>query len=249
MLEEGLAKTTKGRQDIAHPPSRLSLSRGHEQQPPPPLSIDSTYLLPTPPAHNHRANLITCRNATMPPSPTATPESPFQHHPSPPHSLNTPPHPPPASHSPSGPHYPAPAPASASGSPRPRLAFPPPSRQTHDRDEEARRSLQARGKNYNTTPGTSSRGGRGEQGGSGWTWEARQKRDEAARILESEELLMWFAGTRCEVSCPLFPPSFFYILSFLLPHITCFGEWGIKVNVQAEYTADPRALQKCTSWA
>lgn len=48
----------------------------------------------------------------------------------------------------------------------------------------------------------------------------------------------------------VFPCSPIFLLhSFLLPHITCFGEWGIKVNVQAEYTADPRALQKCTSWA
>lgn len=219
---EGLAKVL--------PPSHLSLSRGHGSNHP--TSIYLQYY------HQHRTvnaqASITHSNATMPPSPTATPGSPplFQHHSPAPHSLNTPPHPPPASHSPSGSHHhpvSASASASASGSPRPRAAFQPPSsssRQTRDRDEEARRSLQARGKNYNTTPGTWSRGGRGEtaavagstgEGGGGWTWEARQRRDEAARILESEELLMWFAGVRCEVSfSPFFPPPTSSLFSHIL---------------------------------
>jgi hypothetical protein len=61
----------------------------------------------------------------------------------------------------------------------------PPSKTTLD----ARRSLQARGKNYHT--------GSGEL--QGREWEDRQRRDEAVSILESEEMIMWIAGVRNEV--------------------------------------------------
>ena len=57
---------------------------------------------------------------------------------------------------------------------------------------ETRKSIQARGKNWNSFSGEAQ----------GRAWEERQKRDEAVSILESEEMLMWIAGVRNEV-CPV----------------------------------------------
>ncbi|KAI4625560.1 hypothetical protein J4E80_002692 [Alternaria sp. BMP 0032] len=54
---------------------------------------------------------------------------------------------------------------------------------------ETRKSIQARGKNWNSFSGEAQ----------GRAWEERQKRDEAVSILESEEMLMWIAGVRNEV--------------------------------------------------
>ncbi|KAI4933874.1 uncharacterized protein J4E92_003543 [Alternaria infectoria] len=53
---------------------------------------------------------------------------------------------------------------------------------------ETRKSIQARGKNWNSFSGEAQ----------GRAWEERQKRDEAVSILESEEMLMWIAGVRNE---------------------------------------------------
>ncbi|KAI4657894.1 uncharacterized protein J4E78_006283 [Alternaria triticimaculans] len=53
---------------------------------------------------------------------------------------------------------------------------------------ETRKSIQARGKNWNSFSGEAQ----------GRAWEERQKRDEAVSILESEEMLMWVAGVRNE---------------------------------------------------
>jgi hypothetical protein len=51
------------------------------------------------------------------------------------------------------------------------------------------RSLQARGKEYNVL-------GRKEE-----SYEIRQKREEASRILESVEMLIWWSAARNEVRC------------------------------------------------
>lgn len=77
-------------------------------------------------------------------------------------------------------------------------------------DEEMRRSLQARGKDYNV-------GGKRRSMGNGkeYDWEQRQQRDEAATILESEEMLLWIAASRNEVCLPCpFLPS---VLPFRFP--------------------------------
>jgi hypothetical protein len=52
----------------------------------------------------------------------------------------------------------------------------------------AQRSLQARNKEYNVV-------GKKEE-----SYETRQKREEAARILESTEMLIWWSAARNEVS-------------------------------------------------
>ncbi|EUC39024.1 hypothetical protein COCCADRAFT_69742, partial [Bipolaris zeicola 26-R-13] len=67
--------------------------------------------------------------------------------------------------------------------------------------EELRRNLQARGKNYDISGGGG--GGAGKavgavQASRAWGYEERQRRDEAAGILESEEMVMWIAGVRNE---------------------------------------------------
>jgi hypothetical protein len=58
---------------------------------------------------------------------------------------------------------------------------------------QTKRSLQARGKNYNLGGGA----------GSGKEYEERQRRDEALAVLESDEVLMWLAAARNEVCSPL----------------------------------------------
>jgi hypothetical protein len=63
------------------------------------------------------------------------------------------------------------------------------------------RSLQARGKEYNIV-------GRKEEG-----YEARQKREEASRILESTEMLIWWSAARNEVR--------FFVLSQVLAYHLC----------------------------
>lgn len=62
--------------------------------------------------------------------------------------------------------------------------------------------MQARGKNYDISGGGG--GGAGKavgavQASRAWGYEERQRRDEAAGILESEEMVMWIAGVRNEV--------------------------------------------------
>ncbi|EMD96118.1 hypothetical protein COCHEDRAFT_1072991, partial [Bipolaris maydis C5] len=70
--------------------------------------------------------------------------------------------------------------------------------------EDLRRNLQARGKNYNlgNSSSSSSSGGAGKSAGAqasrAWGYEERQRRDEAAGILDSEEMIMWIAGVRNE---------------------------------------------------
>ncbi|KAJ4369173.1 hypothetical protein N0V83_006257 [Neocucurbitaria cava] len=53
------------------------------------------------------------------------------------------------------------------------------------------RSLQARNKLYNVSPGSKS----------AESYEQRQRRDEAACILESTEMLIWYAAARNEGNC------------------------------------------------
>jgi hypothetical protein len=66
------------------------------------------------------------------------------------------------------------------------------------------RGLQARAMNYNL----------GGSGSGGREWENRQKRDEAVRVLEGgEELIMWVAAARNEVSLP-----FLFLSSLFPPH-------------------------------
>ncbi|EMD69153.1 hypothetical protein COCSADRAFT_58197, partial [Bipolaris sorokiniana ND90Pr] len=69
--------------------------------------------------------------------------------------------------------------------------------------EDLRRNLQARGKNYNLISSSSSSSNSagksvGAQASRAWGYEERQRRDEAAGILESEEMIMWIAGVRNE---------------------------------------------------
>lgn len=121
----------------------------------------------------------------------------------------------PASHSTQTPTAPAPSPASVTphaGSPshpRHQRGPPPPfdPRSAHTKkDEDLRRNLQARGKNYNLISSSSSSSNSagksvGAQASRAWGYEERQRRDEAAGILESEEMIMWIAGVRNEVRC------------------------------------------------
>jgi hypothetical protein len=73
---------------------------------------------------------------------------------------------------------------------------------------ETKRTLQARGKDYNT----------GSAGLQGKDWEMQQKRDEAVAILEGgEELVMWVAASRNEVCPPFFLVPSSYPLLCQLP--------------------------------
>lgn len=68
------------------------------------------------------------------------------------------------------------------------------------------RSAQARGKEYNPL-------GRGEE-----SYEVRQRREEAGRILESVEMLIWWSSARNEVSyiCTLFFCLCFFLTRLLI---------------------------------
>jgi len=180
-------------------------------------------------------------NATMSPPPTTNTGYPplhqhqhqHQHHAS---ATDTPILDPsiPASHSTQTPTAPAPSPASVTphtGSPsHPRHHHhrgPPPPfdpRSAHSKkEEELRRNLQARGKNYNLSNSSSSGAGAGKSGGTqasrAWGYEERQRRDEAAGILESEEMIMWIAGVRNEVRYCF---SFFPISPYIIRDQTSF---------------------------
>ncbi|KAI4702127.1 hypothetical protein J4E81_002489 [Alternaria sp. BMP 2799] len=83
---------------------------------------------------------------------------------------------------------------------------------------ETRKSIQARGKNWNSFSGEAQ----------GRVWEERQKRDEAVSILESEEMLMWIAGVRNE-SVP--QTRAFYrniVLGLIQPPADWNDEWEVQ---------------------
>ncbi|KAF1943120.1 hypothetical protein EJ02DRAFT_453640 [Clathrospora elynae] len=84
--------------------------------------------------------------------------------------------------------HPSSSPDLAADAPPPQMQSPNTSRTVHRGQEftATQRGAQARGKGNNV-------GGGGEEG-----YEARQLRDQAVGIVESEEMLMWFAAARNE---------------------------------------------------
>lgn len=101
------------------------------------------------------------------------------------------------------------------------------------------RSAQARGKEYNNV-------GRSEE-----SYESRQKREEAGRILESVEMLIWWSSARNEVSLTHKNPFHRHILSlcYTLLSILARGCRGDaiadrEVKCVLVYSANPSSLPK-----
>jgi hypothetical protein len=99
-------------------------------------------------------------------------------------------------------------------------------------ERELRYGLQARGQNYNVSG--KAVWGRGRS--KAWEWEERQRRDEAASILDSEEMIMWFSAARNEVCLSLSSSLFFTFRLFLTRKTT-------------EYHPNARPLSECTPWS
>ncbi|KAI8934851.1 hypothetical protein NX059_008530 [Plenodomus lindquistii] len=80
----------------------------------------------------------------------------------------------------------------SSPSPRSRPTRPVPESSSSSNFSTAQRSAQARHKEWNSS------GGSGRASRSAESYEQRQERDRAATILDSEEMLLWFAAARNE---------------------------------------------------